>query len=162
MMNKEQIEEQIDRLRSFERVLHKRYLKHSCDETLSDLMLYKKKIDSWKRLYEKARHKPIIIREGEPKPFEPRKKKATLSEILAAANIPVVKGDNEFGDAANARDTNTQEKCSRRARRCVLTVRSLQVSLIRQTNSSSSKKRIETENLNGLGLNGRSNHEIRI
>ena len=89
MMYKEQIAEIIDGIRKECRKLNNRYRMLGTDDAFDDLMLYKAKLDSWKRLYEQARPMPPVPRRAEPLAFEPRKPDATIEEILMASSMEV-------------------------------------------------------------------------
>ena len=88
MMYKEQIDEQINRLRNHMRILQRRYNAMPSDDTYDELMFYKAKIDSWKRVREKAPNMMVINSIGQVVPFNPIRKNATLAEILANAMMP--------------------------------------------------------------------------
>lgn len=88
MMYKEQIEEQINRIRKHMRTLKHIYNVYPNERTYDDLMFYKAKIDSWKRIQKRAPRMMTLNLFGEPAPFQPDKKYRTLEEILADANIP--------------------------------------------------------------------------
>lgn len=95
MMYKEQIEEQINRLRKHMRFLKHTYNQYPDEQTFNDLMLYKEKIDSWKRIQKRAPRMMTLNLFGEPAPFQPVKKHRTLEEILSDANIPELQNMKE-------------------------------------------------------------------
>lgn len=87
MMNKDRIKEHIDELRAMARKLERKYRELQTDESFSDLMVYKEKIDSWKRVLEIAPEAPRTQAQPQPEPFRPAHE-MTLAEILGGARLP--------------------------------------------------------------------------
>lgn len=88
MMTKKQIKAQIDSLRDDMRARERRYRRLLTDESYADLMLYKDKIDSWKRLYEVAPDEIYFRIQPDPHPFKPNKDKP-LADIVSDASLPI-------------------------------------------------------------------------
>ena len=87
MMYKEQIKEQMDDIRKFMRVLERRYRALKTDEAFDELMFYKAKFDSWKRLYEKAPH--MVTNVGVVTIYHERIiPRSTLADIMEKARGP--------------------------------------------------------------------------